>query len=252
MRLLLICCALLLSATAIEPEVFEENGDIYLRSNGKVERLTTYGQNYAPELSPSKRFVVYRSMVRYACNCAPNPQIGNIWLVNLETRKASRIAKQRIEDLTAMFRQANSRKFFYTERGDPIWSSDGRFVVWAEWDYKSGRRTEQLSIYQVSNNKTLAFPVPIPSYGEAAPIPALLRWTPNGIVGVGCCTRVALYKPDFTRNIQDGVRLDFLVRTPKESNHWSTKLRQIDRQWFLDISNQYRVSLETGKVIQLP
>lgn len=84
------------------PDVFNRLGDLYLRENGKDIRLTNYGRNGDPIVSPDGRWVAYLSSPEWKVTAPPCLEEGgggqcfvnNVWLMNLQARKAWKLAGQ--------------------------------------------------------------------------------------------------------------------------------------------------------------
>ena len=77
-------------------------GDIYTWNGASqsLKQLTSWGYNFAPRVSPDGKWLAYLSMSQAAVDAMVQEQainvyaISNIWLYNLDTEEAIRIAEQ--------------------------------------------------------------------------------------------------------------------------------------------------------------
>ncbi|PYE55415.1 PD40 domain-containing protein [Deinococcus yavapaiensis] len=115
-----LAAALMLTAaaTAPSPTVVEKNGDLYLGGT----RLTTYGRNFEPVVAPNGPWVAYLSFPAWVEG--GGYLATNVWLLNLRTREARRLADQPL---------GASNEGPYVCRDLLTWSKDGRTVAWLEW-----------------------------------------------------------------------------------------------------------------------
>jgi hypothetical protein len=133
-------------------------GDIYAwnTASQSLKQLTSWGYNFAPHVSPDGKWLAYLSMSQAAVSAMVQEQainlyaISNIWLYNLDTEEAIRIAEQ---PQNATF---NSGDLIY--RGSPEWSPDEPSIAWIESDTHG----ERVAIYTLSTKSTRSFPLNLP------------------------------------------------------------------------------------------
>lgn len=132
MSILRLSLALLLvlgGAGASGPSVVEQDGDLYLQESGRTVRLTSYGRNQDPVVSPDGRWVAYLSFPAWVQG--GGYLATNVWVMNLKTRAARRLA--------------------YQPRGAPgggpyvcrdllVWSNDSQTLLWFEWRLGSAEK----------------------------------------------------------------------------------------------------------------
>lgn len=124
----LLALFLSLTGTASTSTVFEERGDLYLETPQRSVRLTSYGRNYAPVVSPDGQWVVYLSTPEWVVGGGYLPT--NVWLMNLRTRVARRLADQPVYA---------SQDGPFVCRDLLVWSGDSQRVAWLEWRITSDR-----------------------------------------------------------------------------------------------------------------
>lgn len=160
--ILLAIVSLLMAATWI-PTNAQNNQDVYFASEGDLwawnpsmnrpERLTTWGYNGSPILSPDGSHIAYQSVASEAVEIAADPQspesyliyhgtpVNNIWVMNTATQEFERIADQSND--------------FPLHRGTPAWSPSGDEIAWVE--YLSGEnstRPPSLMVYNFNTGQT--------------------------------------------------------------------------------------------------
>lgn len=119
----LLALALSLTGTASTSRVFQEGGDLYLETPHRSLRLTSYGGNHSPVVSPDGQWVVYLSITpEWIGGGGYLPT--NVWLMNLRTRVARRLANQP---------GGASEDGPFISRDLLIWSKDSQKVAWVEW-----------------------------------------------------------------------------------------------------------------------
>lgn len=134
-----------LAGAAAPAPVVVQGGDLYLRQGGGQVKLTNYGHNLSAEVSPDGQYVAYSSestalVQSNAKNAwvdsAGAPMVYNIWLMNLKTKAAWKLADQ-----PANIRlNGHEDSLNYIERSHPVWSADGSQIFWIE---VSGRGTNK-------------------------------------------------------------------------------------------------------------
>jgi hypothetical protein len=133
-------------------------GDIYTwnAASQTLKQLTSWGYNFAPRVSPDAKWLAYLSMSQAAVDAMAQEQainvyaISNIWLYNLDTDEAIRIAQQP--------QNATIKSGDQITRGSPVWSPDGSSVAWIERDPHG----ERVAIYTLSSKITSSFPLNLP------------------------------------------------------------------------------------------
>jgi hypothetical protein len=133
-------------------------GDIYAWNGASqsLKQLTSWGYNFAPRVSPDGKWMAYLSMSQAAVSAMVQEQainvyaISNIWLYNLDTEEAIRIAEQP--------QNATIKNGDLIYRGSPVWSPDGSSIAWIESDTHG----ERLAIYTLSSKNTSSFPLNLP------------------------------------------------------------------------------------------
>lgn len=98
------------------------DGDLYLNTPQRALRLTTYGRNSDPVVSPDGQWVLFLSLPQWVVGGGYLPT--NVWVMNLRTRVARRLADQPA--------QATQDGPFIC-RDLLVWSGDSRRVAWLEW-----------------------------------------------------------------------------------------------------------------------
>jgi WD40-like Beta Propeller Repeat len=134
-------------------------GDIYTwkYASQSLKQLTSWGYNFAPHVSPDGKWLAYLSISQAAVSAMVQGQainvdaISNIWLYNLYTEEAIRIAQQP--------QNATIKSGDLIKRSSPAWSPDGSSIAWIESD-KSG---ERVAIYTLSSKNTRSFPLNLPN-----------------------------------------------------------------------------------------
>lgn len=125
----LLALSLSLTGTASTSRVFQEGGDLYLETPQRSVRLTSYGGNHSPAVSPDGQWVVYLSTT-------PDWIGGggylptNVWLMNLRTRVARRLGNQPGD---------RSQDGPFICRDLLVWSKDSQKVAWVEWRVTSNQ-----------------------------------------------------------------------------------------------------------------
>ncbi len=133
-------------------------GDIYTWNGATqtLKQLTSWGYNFAPGVSPDGKWMAYLSMSQAAVDAMVQGQainvyaISNIWLYNLDTEEAIRLAEQ---PQNATFENGD-----LITRGSPVWSPDGSSIAWIESDPNG----ERVAIYALSSKNTSSFPLNLP------------------------------------------------------------------------------------------
>lgn len=133
-------------------------GDIYSwnMSSQSLKQLTAWGYNFAPRVSPDGKWLAYLSMSQAAVSAMTTGQgmnaysFANIWLLNLYTDEAIRVADQP--------QNATYASGDLISRQRPVWSPDGTSVAWIEDDIHG----ERVAIYALSSKSATTFPLHLP------------------------------------------------------------------------------------------
>jgi WD40-like Beta Propeller Repeat len=118
-------------------EVLLVQGDLWLKSSsgGQLSRLTNYGHNYTPMTSPDGKWVAFLSVPEFALKYAQNDEFTNVWLMNLKTKKATRIGGDAIKN--------------FARRGALVWSGDNKAVAWV----KLAKDNQSVVVYNLAQTK---------------------------------------------------------------------------------------------------
>ncbi len=65
-------------------EVKFDKGDVAIIQNGKTTKITSYGHNYSPILSPDKTKVAYLSVPAEIINSNSSNAATNVWVINID------------------------------------------------------------------------------------------------------------------------------------------------------------------------
>lgn len=125
-----------------KPEVLLVQGDLWLKSSsgGQLSRLTNYGHNFTPITSPDGKWVAYLSVPEFALKYAQNDTFTNVWLMNLKTKKSTRIGGDATKD--------------FARRGALLWSADNKAVAWV----KLAKDSKAVVVYNLAKAKNVETP----------------------------------------------------------------------------------------------
>ena len=169
-------------------------GDLWVwRSGSSLTRLTNYGFNGAPAISPDERWVAYSSTAHGFTQPGSGQTPTNIYLLETATSKMSRIAVQ-----PNAVSQTNDAKAVY--RSDPIWSPDSRNLVWVESNADRCNETltpYDLTRYALKTRATSSAQIRLPGIDDVCGVQRPESWDANGIKFVGYSYTKA--RPDFWR-----------------------------------------------------
>ncbi len=182
--LLVLSLTFLVSLTSVSaqdtPLVFTMNGDLWKWTPGDAqpEQMTHWGYNFRPVISPDGTHVAYKSWAEAAVNSLDDPAMGqgeipgNIWVMEITTLEAERIADQPA-GVTAF-----EGGIF---RSDPAWSPDGNMLAWVEM-VNAGTFALQLVTYDFTTgtSKVIVTPLPAPFMDGGVYLPPV-KWGLGGI-----------------------------------------------------------------------
>jgi len=157
-------------------------GDIFTYTEAGFKALSDYGYNGVPVLSSDGKTIVYSSWAQtYVDDNAAGfgrsgPPAANIWLMDVTTKAAKRIAEQPPDTRTD---KTSIRPF--TARTDPVWSPDGKSIAWfEESETPSADQNDHLMVYSVATGKTTEI-YSQPIFCAGGPCSSVL-WTSDGLV----------------------------------------------------------------------
>lgn len=74
-------------------EVKFDKGDIAVVQNGKTTKITSYGHNYSPILSPDRKRVAYLSVPAEVVNSNASYGASNVWVINTDGANPLQVTK---------------------------------------------------------------------------------------------------------------------------------------------------------------
>ncbi len=74
-------------------EVKFDKGDVSIIQNGKTTKITSYGHNYSPILSPDKTKVAYLSVPTEVVNSNASNGASNVWVINTDGKNPTQVTK---------------------------------------------------------------------------------------------------------------------------------------------------------------
>jgi hypothetical protein len=118
----------------IAPLIIEIDGDLVSWDGTNAKRLTNWGGNSEPILSPDGKYVAYKSLPQFVMDDMRKNggrsgiPPSNFWVMEIATENAFRIADQPPDARFAEF--GKDEKF--TLRPLPAWSPDSKSLAWGE------------------------------------------------------------------------------------------------------------------------
>lgn len=171
------------------PVIFLRDGDLWSWSpqTNAITRLTTWGYNERPVMSPDGQRFAYVSWAQITIDAiaAGKPAFdlapSNVWLWDIPTGSAARLADQPPD---ASYQPDDGSTGRFIVRGTPAWSPDGARLAWAE--YVVPENLYRLATYNFTTDETriLVQDLPFP-YADAGFFPiAEPDWSASGIATV--------------------------------------------------------------------
>lgn len=187
LTLLLVLAAGLMPVSASVPEqtnaplVFVMNGDLWKWSvgNSQPTRMTEWGYNFRPVISPDETRVAYKSWAQLSVDYInvqgfawAGDMPGNIWVMDVNTGEAVRVADQPA---------GATLESGAIHRSDPTWSPDGNALAWVEL-VNAGTGALQLVTYNFSTgtSQNIVQPLPYP-FMDAGIYLQPVKWGMGGI-----------------------------------------------------------------------
>ncbi len=144
-----------------------------------LRRLTNWGYNFSPTVSPDGKWVAYSSLSQFMVQQLKGPdtlptQLGaaNIWLLNIVTNEAIKL----VDQPTDATLDASNQLTAMTTRSAPVWSPDSKILAWTEttWDPNAGldetKVEVQLVVYDIQHRTAKSIlHVPVWENGNTAP-----------------------------------------------------------------------------------
>jgi hypothetical protein len=190
-RLLCIVVLILAAIGAVgaqsdTPLVVLMDGDFWTwdDTTGALNRLTSWGYNHEPSISPDGTLIAYMSYAEMTAEAiereggiAGGELPGNIWVMDIRTGEATRLVDQ------------PEGASFFTEgvpdlaviRGKPVWSPDGSMMAWSEFTYpQTEPMNQRVMVYDFATGTAETLTDAVPPQG-GVPAPVQLLWGENGI-----------------------------------------------------------------------
>lgn len=173
--------------TFTSPIVLIKEGDLFSLAgpDQPLVRLTDYGRNSDPVISPDGKYVVYRSVPKFVIDEEKQngPRAGlipaDLWIIELATGKGDHIAAQPADARYASV----GVKPRYMLRPAPAWSPDSKALVWNELWAEDQFLTEHVMVYTLATQKSKEIvsklPAEISLYNGTTP-----SWGKGGIMFV--------------------------------------------------------------------
>lgn len=161
------------------------NGDFYAwnESDPAPQRLTTWGFNFRPALSPDGNFLAYMSWspitveaIRRTGGIGGGELPGDIKVFDLAAGQESTIAGQPAD--ASFFIEGTPDKAVM--RSTPAWSPDGRRLAWTEFDYP-GEALNRLLLHDLTTGETRVIAPALPPQ-SGVPSPMAVLWSDSGLI----------------------------------------------------------------------
>jgi hypothetical protein len=211
------------------PLIMLINGDFFAWNEGgpAPERLTNWGYNFRPVLSPDGAFMAYMGWspitvdaIRRSGGIAGGELPGDVKVLDLGTRQETVIAAQ--PDGASFFVEGTSDKAVM--RSTPAWSPDSRRLVWTEYDYP-GEGINRLMLHDLVSGETMVLVPDFPAQG-GVPVPMSVLWGLSGIV-----VRSITPRPNVPTYTED---MTFLVYNDNGALLATIPVPQTDNQFMID------------------
>lgn len=205
------------------------NGDFYAWNEGNPapERLTTWGYNFRPVLSPDGIFLAYMGWspmtvdaIRRSGGIAGGELPGDIKVLDLATRQETIIAAQP-EDASFFIEGTPDKAVM---RSTPAWSVDGRWLAWTEFDYPEDG-INRLVVHELASGQTTVLVPVFPQQG-GVPSPMHVLWGDSGLI-----VRSMTPRPNVTTYAED---MTFLVYNENGVPLATVPVPQTDTQFMID------------------
>ncbi len=194
-------------------------GDLWVwRGGSSLTRLTNYGFNNAPVISPDGQWVAYSSTAKGFTQPGSGQPPTNIYILKTTTNKIERIAVQANE-----VSETNDTKAAY--RSDPIWSLDSQSLAWVESNAdrcKEALTPYDLMRYELKTRATLRTQIRLPGIDDVCGAQRPESWDANGIKFVGYSYTKASAR-DFWR-YRYGIDGRLLEKTPINQNQYRNEI----------------------------
>ncbi len=202
------------------------NGDFYAWNEGDSapRRLTTWGFNFRPDLSPDGSFLAYMSWspmtveaVRRSGGIGGGELPGDIQMLDLATGRQTTIASQPAD--ASFFIEGTPDKAVM--RSAPVWSPDGRRLAWTEFDYP-GELTNRLMLHDLTTGVSRVI-VPAFPPQSGVPSPMTVLWSDSGLIVRSITPRpnATTYQEDVTFLVYDEIgALLASVPVPQTDTHF--------------------------------
>ncbi|MBI5670992.1 MAG: PD40 domain-containing protein [Chloroflexi bacterium] len=232
--LLVLLCLLVIAGAARAQDqtsalIMLINGDFYAWREGDPapQRLTTWGYNFRPALSPDGNFLAYMAWspitveaIRRSGGIAGGELPGDIRVFDLATGQEQVVAAQ--PEGASFFVEGTPDKAVM--RSAPVWSPDGRRLAWTEFDYP-GELTNRLVIHDLETGASQVIVPTLPAQG-GVPSPMAVLWTDSGLV-----VRSITPRPDAPTYTED---FNFLVYNENGALLATVPVPRTDTEFMID------------------
>jgi hypothetical protein len=167
------------------PIIVLNGGDLWMWDGpGKpMERMTFWGYNQQPVLSPSGSWAAYMAWspitvdaLKREGGVAGGEVPGDIRVLNITTGQETTIAAQPPD--ASFFIEGIPDKAVI--RSKPTWSPDGSMLAWTEYDYP-GDGTNRAVTYHFGNDELQTWVAALPSQA-GVPVPIDVAWGESGLI----------------------------------------------------------------------
>ncbi|MBN2304284.1 MAG: SH3 domain-containing protein, partial [Anaerolineae bacterium] len=178
-----------------QPLVFLKDGDIWSWNGSAVTRLTTWGYNERPILSPTGQWIAYNSWAQITIDAvsAGQPVMGfipsNIWVMDPRTGTSS--AFRAADQPANAVLNGDIAQTRAVMRGTPTWSPGGDQLAWVELAVPES--FYQLVVFDMSSRTSRVLVSGLPSpFADGGFIPVHdVIWSAKGIIVVNLAVNSA-------------------------------------------------------------